>query len=219
MKIRSPIGESYAKHLEAFSNDKQNVHSDVLFQLFYDLYKIRQAIYRYKRDVKRQRTSSTADILQDLIGKYLRIKLSDDYEVSLEYKEKHEKLQPDIMIKKKGKNWAIIEVKTTIGWDRDLIRGGNFKKRIDKLSSAYGVPSKRVFYIFESVTNVGKDVERKFYDKGNQGIKEAILPLFTNQVGTDRIGDFYKDYSDEQIKERYDKVKFTPFDKILKKVK
>ena len=217
MKIRSPIGESFAKLLEAFSNDKQNVHGDVLFQLFYDLYKVRDALYKYTKVVHRQKIWPTPDIFQDLLGKYLRIKLSRDYEVFLEYKEKHKKLQPDIMIQKNGKNWAIIEVKTTIGRDRGLVRDGKFKKRIGELSDAYGVPSKRVFYVLESCSNVGKGFEKMFSDDGNRDVKDAILPLFKGQV----LGGLEEDCSEEKIKELYDEMVLVPgrFDEILKKVK
>ena len=215
MIIRSPIGVSFADHLEAFADDKQPVHSDVLFQIFYDLYKIRQALIKYKQAVRRRNIWTTADIFQDLIAKYLRINLPD-YEVSLEYVEKNKK-RPDIMIKKEGKNYAIIEAKTTVGWKRDFVRKGKFKERLLELSEAYSVPSERVFYVFESSTNVGKDFERMFSDEGNRDVKEAIIPLFKKQVlyGPDM------DYSDEQIKKLYDEVVCVPksFDKILEKVK
>ena len=227
MKILSPIGDYYAKHLEAFSNDKEKIHSDVLFQLFYDLYNIRKALYNYKDNVKRGKAWSIADILHDLIGKYLRIKLSDDYEVFLEYKEKG-KQQPDIMIKKEGKNWAIIEVKTNLGWTRDFIKkesDKSFKTRIDDLSNAYGVPSKRVFYVLENPTNAGKDFERIWYDdkkeqddeKWHKEIKEAILPLFKGMVGLkDKF--MYGNNTDQTIKDRYDEERLTPFSDILEKV-
>lgn len=88
--------------------------------------------WKYKVLFKREVDFSLSDIFQDLLIHYFRILLPQGYAVFCEHKEG--KVRPDILIKKNEKNYAVIEVKTTIGWNRDLIKNDNYLKRLKLLS-------------------------------------------------------------------------------------
>lgn len=201
---------------------QEDHHSDITFQIYYDLFRIRDAQWNYKLASNRGIDYSLADIFQDIVAHYLRINLSKKYKVFLEFQQG--KLRPDILIKKKNKNWAIIEIKTTIGWNRGLVKGDEYLVRLKKLSKEFGIPLKRVFYIFESSRNVNKEFSKLFEEKKKTKITRFILPLFKENASPYYISKKkkvkgFKKYSDSEIFELYKINKITDLKKIFKKIK
>ena len=223
MKLKSEIGKSFEKFLLSLEETKSRYyHKDISFQIYYDLFKIRQAQWNYKLKVNRKIDYSLSDIFQDIIAHYLRHSLPKTYSVILECKQG--KIRPDILIKKNGKNWSIIEIKTTIGWDRGLVTEDNYMKRLNILHEEFKVPIKRIFYIFESASNVNKKFKELFQNNKRDKIKNFIFPLFLDNgdpyyVARAEKIDGYKHYSDAEIQELFKKTKLTDFKNIIKKVK
>ncbi len=222
MNYKSAISKSFEDFLFAMQQTKkEDCHKDITFQIYYDLFKIREAQWKYKIEINRGVDYSLSDIFQDLIAHYLRMFLPKQYSVHLESKQG--KLRPDILIRKNEKNWAIIEIKTTIGWNRGLVRNDNYKIRLKELSEEFNVPIKRIFYIFESSRNVDKDFASLFKRNKNSEITKYILPLFEQNASPyyitkkAKVNGFRK-YSDKELYELYQSGKITDFKEILKKV-
>jgi len=221
MSVKSPIAKKYEKFVLALASTKPKPSSDISMQIFYDLFRIRDAQWKYKVSFNREVDSSVSDIFQDLLGHYLNICLPKKYEVLLEHYQN--KLRPDILIKKGSKNWAIIEVKTTIGWNRDLVRGDGYLKRLKELSREFKVPLKRVFYIFESSRNVSNDFAEQFDINRRAKINLYILPLFSTSASpyylSKRLNrSDYKNFSNKQVLDIYKQNKLTDFKDIIKKI-
>jgi hypothetical protein len=221
-KCKSSISKHFGKFLNALQEDnKKSCNKDITFQIYYDLFRIRNAQWSYKLGVNRGVDYSLSDIFQDIVAHYLRMNLPKEYSVLLECKEG--KLRPDIVIKKGDKNWAIIEIKTTIGWNRGLVKSNEYLSRLKALSKQFKVPLKRVFYIFESSRNVNKDFAALFKGKKKSKITKFILPLFEQNaapyyISKKKIKGFKK-YSDKEIFDLYKLNKITDFKTILKRVK
>ena len=220
-KINSDIADSFCNFLVCLQDtNKNNLPEDIGFQIFYDLFKIREAQREYKINFCRKIDYSLSDIFQDIIAHYLKKILPKEYEVILEYKQK--KLRPDILIKKNGKNHAILEIKTTIGWNRDLVKEENYLIRLKKLSDEFGVPIHKVFYIFEASRNVNNEFADIFKNDKPNRIKEFIFPLFefnANPSFCSKRSESLKKFSNEEIYDFYKKDKITDFKEILNKVK
>lgn len=222
-KCKSSISKHFEKFLDALQKEnKNNCNNDLSFQIYYDLFRIREAQWSYKLNVKRMVDYALSDIFQDIIAHYLRMSLSKEYSVLLEHKEG--KLRPDIIVKRGDKNWAIIEVKTTIGWNRGLVKKNEYLSRLKTLSKQFKVPLKRVFYIFESSRNVNKDFAALFKEKKKSKIAKFILPLFDQNAAPYYISKKeknkgFKKYSDKEIFDLYKRGKITDFKNILKRVR
>ncbi len=220
MKIQSDISVNFKKFLDSLANKGKKIpFQDISLQIFYDLFRIREAQERYGKKINRDVNYSIADIFQDLIAHYLKLVLSKNYEILLEQKEK--KVRIDILIKKNEKNWAAIEIKTNVGWDRELVKGKKYLKRLNRISKKFGIPIKRIFYIFETTRNVGKKFEER-YENNEGNIRKYIFCLF-KQTAHPRwvFGDenLKKKYDKKEIISKYKEMKEVDFKEIIKKIK
>lgn len=221
MKIKSPISEKYGAFLNALLDNTVTPHEDISYQIFYDLFRIREFQWQYKVEFAREVDASLSDIFQDIIAHYLKILTK--YEILCEHKQG--KLRPDILIRNNGHNKAIIEVKTTIGYNRDLIKGNDYKKRLEHLSTEFKVPVKRTFYLFEAANNVTGDFAKVFENKKAHEIKKYIFPLFHKTAHPFNISTIrnrkekYQKYTDNEISELYRQTKLTDFRELLNKIK
>lgn len=223
MKCNSNISKHFEKFLSALKKtDKKECHPDTSFQIYYDLFKIREAQWKYKIDTSRGIDYSLSDIFQDIIARYLRIYLPKKYKILIEYKQGS--LRPDILIKKSDKPWAIIEIKTTVGWNRDLVRSNDYLIRLKELSTQFKVPLKRVFYIFESSRNVDKNFASLFQSNKNTRITKFILPLFEQNASPYYItkrekNKAFRRYTTKEIFRLYESNKINDFKDIIKRVR
>lgn len=219
MKISSTIAENFERFLYSLENTSlnKNINKDITLQIFYDLFRIREAQWMYKINFKRGIDHSLSEVFQDLIAHYLKMVLSKEYEIILEYKQK--KLRPDILIKKNKKNWSIIEIKTTIGWDRGLIKDNLFMNRLKELSVEFKVPLKRIFYIFESSRNINKEFTNKFRNARKEKIHQYIFPLFDQGPSPYYIIKKMRKCKDKEIIDLYNSNKITDFNTIINKIK
>lgn len=203
MKIKSPISDKFSEFLNELLRTEHTPYKDITFQIYYDLFKIRSSQWKYKVLSKREVDFSLSDIFQDLLTHYLRILLPKDYVIYSEHKRGE--VRPDILIKKGDKDWSVIEVKTTIGWKRDLIKNGNYLKRLHILSRTFNVPIQRTFYVFEAARNVNRDFFEIFEEDKKNKIRDYIYPLFLNNAHPyflsnerDRKNN-YEDFGDTEI--------------------
>ena len=216
--MKSKIATNYGKFLKSLSDNSKPSSKDTSFQIFYDLFKIREFQWNYKLKVQRNVDYSLSDIFQDIIAHYIRLNLSKEFEVFLEYKKGISR--PDILIKKNGNYWAIIEVKTTIGWNRDLVKDGQHTQRLEELSKVFNVPIERIFYIFESSRNVNKSFANEFGKTSREKYND-IFPLFSTSAAPYYLTKnkrVHKKYSDNEILEIYSNSKITDFKDIIKKI-
>lgn len=225
----SKFAKNYDLFLNSFLEKNPIPETEEISKLIYfDLFLIRQAQWKYKIKFNRKIDSAISDLFQDLIAYYLKNTLPEEYQVILE--EKKGNLRPDILIKKNGDCHAIIEIKTTIGWDRKLIENKNYVNRIKKLHKAFGVPKNRIFYIFESYANVNKGFKKIFETKKSKDknifnyifplFKDSPAPYYINKKSKDKR-DFdidYKLFKIREIGELYAQNKYTEFKQILKKI-
>jgi hypothetical protein len=185
------------------------------------LFKTRSSQWKYKVQSKREVDFSLSDIFQDLLTHYLRILLPKEYVVLSEHK--NDKVRPDILIRKNNKNWSVIEVKTTIGWNRDLIKNNNYLKRLRILSQTFKVPIQRTFYIFEAARNVNRHFYEIFEKNSRDKMRDYIYPLFLNNANPfylskakDRKNN-YEVFGDTEIFRLYKENVATPFEDIIEK--
>ncbi|MGQ1891942.1 hypothetical protein ACT29H_15990 [Thermophagus sp. OGC60D27] len=231
------IGNSYAKFLDSFLNvenidDLNSSKNEISKSIYKQIFKIKVAQWKYKVKFKRRRNMAISDLFQDIVAFYISRSLGSDFEVIIE--EKIGKLQPDILIKYKNKNIFILEIKTTIGWDRRMHeKGGNMEKRIKKLSEAAGIPEDNIVYIFMSPWNVNKKFAAKYWDLQEDRPKELpkefpynkIRPLLTNddpfywkQNRNSRYEDF-KEFSDQEIDNYAKKGIVIPLELTINEIK
>jgi hypothetical protein len=221
MRIASPISKTYGSFLKALLDNAVKPYKDISYQIFYDLFRIREYQWQYKVEFDREVDASLSDIFQDLIAHYLKILTK--YEILCEHKQG--KLQPDILIRNKGRNKAIIEVKTTIGRNRDLIKGNDYKKRLENLAKEFEVPIERTFYIFEAANNVTRDFSEIFRSRKDHEVKKYIFPLFHKTAHPFNISNIrnrrreYQKFTDSEVYDLYCRSKLTDFNDILKKIK
>ena len=181
---------------------------EVSKSIYRHIFKIKSSLWKYGEKFNRKKRISISDIFQDIVALYLKLVLDENFEIILE--EKIEKLQPDILIKYKGKNLFILEIKTTIGWNRNSLNG-EIHNRISKLSDKFTVPKENIIYIFQSPWNVNKAFAQKYWDIENNISKELpneypfnqIRPLLTADdpfYWKEHKDKKYYEYSEEQIK-------------------
>jgi len=185
--------ELYSQLLDSFTiNEKINVDllksNRISKTIFLDLAKMKHADWRMKVKFNRHRRHTISEFFQDIIVFYLNACLPDNFEIELE--KKINKTQPDIAIKKNGKYIFIIEVKTTIGYERPDKNSSdpykNFRNRVRDLANNFKVPKENIIYIFEDHGNAGKEFSEKFWDRKNHKPKlpptdfpfSIIKPLF-----------------------------------------
>ena len=191
------VSDFYEKMLEAFSGKDDLVDFDINGNeiskaIYYQMCSMKFAGYKHRVNFNRAKKHTMAELFQDIIAFYLSKCLdSNAYEIFLEQKEsftvdsKKKYIYPDILIKKNGENFFVIEVKTTIGWSRTNLPE-NIQNRIDLISSSFNIPKENILYIFEEVTNNGKDFEQQFWDSDTRSSRERsakfpysiIYPLF-----------------------------------------
>lgn len=223
MKYKSEFGEKYNYFLNTFLKSESIDKNEVSKRIFLDLFKIRLAQFEYKNKFNRKVDSSLSDVFQDLIAYYLKNTLSKEYEILLE--EKKAKLRPDILIKKNGINHAIIEVKTTIGWNRDLMKNKNYMLRIDDLKKVFNVDKSKIFYIFESYANLSKGFKKVFAEKNFSEYKDLPDYFFILFKADKMPVPYYiskKDkniiFSEDEINKRKDDCIYNNFTEIIKKI-
>ncbi len=226
----------YSNFLASFSsNSKLSVQSYnkttiISEAIYFHICKMEYAGWRHRVDFKRGHKHPISDIFQDTIAFYLKAALPSDYSIEIEAKKG--KTQTDIAVKWDNKYIFLIEVKTSIGWDRT----GPAKKmdaRIKELSINFNVPPENIIYIFEVHSNVSKDFSEKFWDKKQQKAKQRptdlpyskIFPLFNAtdpyywkyEKGFNRKEN-YKEISDDEIRKRAKCNIVTPIEEILNQI-
>lgn len=209
--------------------------NDISKTIYFDLAKMKHSEWRMKVNFKRHKRHTTSEFFQDIVAFYLNACLPDDYEIELE--KKIGKTQTDIAIKKNGKYFFIIEVKTTIGYDRpdnsSLNPYKKFKDRVADLSNNFNVATENIIYIFENHGNVGKEFSEKFWDKKNHTPKEPptefpfsiIRPLFNandpyywkHKKGFDRHNN-YTTLDEQEIFNHAENNIVTKFEDIVKQI-
>jgi len=229
--------EYYSNLLDSFTqNNIIDIKSNTLpisEAIFFHICKMKYAGWRQRINFKRSRKHSLSEFFQDIIAFYLKASLPQDYNVILEYKIN--KIQPDILIEKDGKFIFIIEIKTTIGWERPNYKEDEpFKimnNRIEKLSETFDISKENIIYIFEDHGNVTKYFSNFFWNKDNNKSKgrpteypySIIFPLFNStdpyywkhEKGFKRDSE-YIELSDEQIINKSKNNIVTPFEEIIK---
>ena len=85
---------------------------------------------RFQKELKEQIglsiIPSASGIFQQVVGAYLRafLKSEGPFQVSLD-RLYEKRFRPDIAVERNGQRWAVIEVKTDLGWHRDYAKSGN----------------------------------------------------------------------------------------------
>ena len=216
--MNSSIGKAYSVFLSELKNTS-DVNLNTNFNIYLSLFEMRTALWKYCLDNKRMIDFSFSDLFQDLVAQYIQKLLPDK---SLILEEKKGRYRPDIVIYdnvSKDKVLAIIEIKTTVGWNRDLINKKGFLERIKNLARCYEVNQKQVFFIFESSGNVDTQFSRKIWETNNRPFTGRIFPLFresahpnTMKDGKYKSWENYHEYTMEEIKEKYDRDKVCGFE-------
>jgi len=167
--------------------------------IFYHVFRIKDSLWKQMGPFERFKRIPTSDLLQDIIAYYLKAVLpQDEFKVLLEVKVG--KFQPDILIQYNGKNLFILEIKTTIGWDRGSLNGA-IQSRINDLSETFNIASENVIFIFQSPWNVSKAF-CELYWKDNTRVLNAELQFPYNRIrplfnGEDPF--YYKDRNIAQV--------------------
>lgn len=210
--IKEPLpifdgAEHYQKFLESLSQTKKincDLTSTILSKnLYYDLWKIQEAAWKYMVNNHRSDRHPISEIAQDLIAFYLRAALPDEYSVQLEvqgrYKlnEKEKSLFVDIVIYKNELPHFMIEVKTNLGYQRSTIEQINkqtshVEARRIEVAQAFGVNKSKIIYVLLSDGNVSKDFRNRYWNQKERKSNEItsdfrlnvpynfIFPLFHN---------------------------------------
>ena len=174
------------------------ISEDIYFQLCKIQYIGWKHRILYKRNVK----VDISDVFQDIIAYYIKAVLPKKYEVLLE--EKIGKTRPDILIKKDGKNYFAVEIKTTVGWGGriDIRNEETFKpyrNRVDSISNDFNILKENIIYIFAGLSNNGIGFSEQFWDKNTRKSRPTqfpysiIFPLF------DQYDPYYWDWSSSNI--------------------
>ena len=144
------VSDFYEKMLEAFSGKDDLVDFDINGNeiskaIYYQMCSMKFAGYKHRVNFNRAKKHTMAELFQDIIAFYLSKCLdSTKYEIFLEQNgstivdSKNKNIYPDILIKKNGQNFFVIEVKTTIGWNRNNL-SENIQNRIDLISSSFNI--------------------------------------------------------------------------------
>jgi len=211
MNNHNEISDFYDKFLESFCQTKKTnfdlEQNEISKSIYKHIFKIKSSLWKFGEKFNRLKRSSISDIFQDLIALYLKLSLDDNFEVILE--KKINRLQPDILVKHNEKNLFIIEIKTTIGWNRKSLNG-EIQKRIFDLSKNFGIQKENIVYIFQSPWNVNKEFAEKYWNIKENKPKQLpnkfpynnIRPLLTAEdpfYRKENKGKKYHEYTEEQI--------------------
>jgi len=188
----------YKKFLDEFTNvEKQSYDSskiDVSMALYKDWFEMHSATWEHAVKTGRDTRLALADVFQDLLVHYLDTFLPQEYNAIPEYTvQSKPKLQVDIAVKKNNKICFLIEVKTTLGWDRGSIDSRmnegdaselKVVKRREQIAKATGIDKENVIYILSSFRNINKDFTEQFW------IKESRSPIPLNERSQDEPFNF-----------------------------
>lgn len=187
----------YCDFLKSLSCSREKIQIDteksLSVALYYHLFKIQVGGWEYKVKTGRSKRHPLSEITQDLISYYIKAALPDEYSVLLEASVDN-KTYVDIGIKHNNKYCFMIEVKTTIGYQRDAIilnEDGlsKFCQRRDMIAEKFGVDKNNVIFLFLSEGNVSREFSAQYWDvKNNVAIEimarnkkppySYIFPLF-----------------------------------------
>jgi hypothetical protein len=201
----SEVSHYFNKFIEAFYKveptafDLENF--EISKSIYKHIFKMKSSLWKFGEEFNRKKRASISEIFQDLIAMYLKLELDENFEIILE--EKKEKLQPDILIKYKGKNIFILEIKTTIGWNRNSLNG-EIQKRIENLSRVFNIPKDNVVYIFQSPWNVNREFTSRYWDIENSKPCELPKEFPYNKIRPLLTGDdpfYWKQHDDKKYHE------------------
>lgn len=196
--------------------------------IFTHIFKIKSSLRKQSAEFKRDKIISISEIFQDIIALYLKLGLGTEYDVILE--PKINRLQPDILIKYNDKNLFIVEIKTTIGWDRGSLDDG-IGKRIKDLSETFHIPKENIVYILQSPWNMKKEFTEKYWNINEKKARplptddlySKIRPLLT---GDDPFywkeedkDENYFGYSDEKIYQLAESRIVVPLELTINQIK
>lgn len=179
----------YKKFLDEFTNvEKQNYDSsktDVTVALYKDWFEMHLATWEHAIKTERDTRLALADVFQDLLVHYLDTFLPHEYNAIPEFTvQSKPKLQVDIAVKKNNKICFLIEVKTTLGWDRGSIDSkmneGDVSElkvvqRREQIAKATGINKENVIFILSSFVNVNKYFREQFWIKESRS--DIGLPI------------------------------------------
>ena len=192
----------YKKFLDEFTNvEKQSYDSskiDVSMALYKDWFEMHSATWEHAVKTGRDTRLALADVFQDLLVHYLDTFLPQEYNAIPEYTvQSKPKLQVDIAVKKNNKICFLIEVKTTLGWDRGSIDSrmneGDVSKlkvvqRREQIAKATGIDKENVIFILSSFQNVNKYFMDQFWIKESRS--DVGLPILLNERRQDEPFNF-----------------------------
>jgi hypothetical protein len=181
----------YKKFLNEFTNvEKQSYDSsktDVTMALYKDWFEMHSATWEHAIKTGRDTRLALADIFQDLLVHFLDTFLPQEYNAIPEYTiQSKPKLKVDIAVKKNNKICFLIEVKTTLGWDRGSIDNRMSKddiselkvvKRREQIAKATGIDKENVIYIFSSFQNTTPYFREQFWIKESRSDLGRPIPL------------------------------------------
>lgn len=177
------ISDYFDQFLKSFYDIEKTkfnfIELEVSKSIYRHIFKIKSSLWKFGEEFNRKKRISISEIFQDLIALYLKLSLDEGYEIILEEKINH--LQPDILVKYKGQNLFLIEVKTTLGWKRESL-DGEIEKRISALSETFHVSKENVIYVFQSPWNVGKEFAKKYWDFEKGRAKNPPTEFPYNQI-------------------------------------
>ena len=232
----------YENFLDSFSDYSKTAYDssslDVSINLFKDWFAMHSATWKHSLDSKRDTRLALADIFQDIVAHYLNKFLPDGYHAFPEHTiQNSPKLQVDIVIKKDGRIIFLIELKTTLGYDRGSVVKTNdvtelkVYKRRQQIADACGIDKKNVIFILASFGNVSRLFAEQYWIKSNSSNNGSpvdvdkrskdepysfIYPLFD---GYDprymKNMDPYKKYNNQELIVLAQKNLCTPFEHIL----
>ncbi|MBS1593131.1 MAG: hypothetical protein JST90_02325 [Bacteroidetes bacterium] len=226
----------YSEMLDSFASsakiDVDYSATNVSKAIYFHVVKMKYAGWKHRVNFNRFKKYTSAELFQDIVAFYLKAILPSHYQLELE--RKVNKSQPDIAIYIDGKCVFIIEVKTSIGWQRPAYKSEDpyvdFRNRVNQLSNDFSIPRQNILYIFEDHGNVGVRFSSKFWDRKNhrpimlrpQDFPYSIIyPLFNGtdpsywEKNTIDRKKEYLDISDAQILEAASKNIVFPFEKIV----
>lgn len=224
----------YKQFLQSFSKPSKtpplDLHSDKITQaLFFHGYQVWSAEHSMTKSFNLRVHHNLSDFLRDLVSFYLNIALGPGFETYLE--EKKNKVQPDIIIKHRGRNIFAIEIKTTIGYERSAPKK-SWPKRIAAIAKTFKIPKKNVIYLLLSPQNVTAGFESRFWDREKERPRgrptefpySQTFPLFYNRPdpkyltrnGNTQEGGFW---STKRILEEARKNTICTLESIIRRIK
>jgi len=214
-------------------NDENDLNGTKISEdIYFQLCKIQYIGWKHRILYKRKIKVSIAEIFQDIIAYYMKAVLPKNYEVLLE--EKTGNTQPDILIKKDGKNYFVVEIKASIGRARiDIPKERTFepyRERVDSISKDFNIPKENIIYIFGELSNNGNGFSEQYWDNNTRKSRPTrfpysiIFPLFkqydpyywnraSSKLNKDKQ---YELIEDSEIREAAREDIISPFEEIMK---